>query len=247
MHLKTIQASALKTCFEVLKDILNDVNINFTKDGVNITALDNAKVALINMNLQASKFEEYECDQPVTAGVNISNFFKILKIITSNDILSISVTDKEFMKIVIENEAKNSRSVFELSLLWINDDTLEIPKIVPDCTTLLPSVDFQRVCRDMANIGDYVTIHRNKNMLEIACKGDFANQVTSIDTEQDDFDDSIGNRYSLKFINMFTKATNMCSNMKIQQKNPSNNMPINFVYDVANLGNVEFFLAASLN
>jgi len=247
MYLKTIQASAIKTCFEVLKDILNDVNINFTKDGMNITALDNAKVALINMNLQASKFEEYECDQPVTAGLNISNFFKILKIITSNDILSISVTDKEFMKIVIENDAKNSRSVFELSLLWINDDTLEIPKIVPDCTTLLPSVDFQRVCRDMANIGDYVSIYRNKNMLEIACKGDFANQVTSIDTEQDDFDDSIGNRYSLKFINMFTKATNMCSNMKIQQKNPSNTMPINFVYDVANLGNVEFFLAASLS
>ena len=117
MHLKTIQASALKTCFEVLKDILNDVNINFTKDGVNITALDNAKVALINMNLQASKFEEYECDQPVTAGVNISNFFKILKIITSNDILSISVTDKEFMKIVIENDAKNSRSVFIYSFI----------------------------------------------------------------------------------------------------------------------------------
>jgi len=247
MHLKTIQASALKTCFEVLKDILNDVNINFTKDGVNITALDNAKVALINMNLQASKFEEYECDRPVTAGVNISNFFKILKIITSNDILSISVTDTEFMKIVIENDTKNSKSVFELSLLWINDDTLEIPEIVPDCTTILPSVDFQRICRDMANIGEYVSIHRNRNILEIICNGDFAKQVTSIDTEQDDFDDSIGNRYSLKFINMFTKATNMCSNMKIQQKNPSNEMPINFVYDVANLGNVEFFLAASLN
>jgi proliferating cell nuclear antigen len=247
MHLKTIQASALKTCFEVLKDILNDVNINFTKDGVNITALDNAKVALINMNLEASKFEEYECDEPITAGVNISNFFKILKIITSNDILSIDITDKEFMKIIIENDSKNSKSVFELSLLWINDDTLEIPKIVPDCTTLLPSVDFQRVCRDMANIGEYVSIYRKNNMLEITCKGDFANQVTSIDTEQSDFDGSIGNRYSLKFINMFTKATNMCSNMKIQQKNPTNAMPINFVYDVANLGNVEFFLAATLS
>lgn len=246
MYLKTIQASALKTCFEVLKDILNDININFTKDGVNITALDNAKVALINMNLHASKFEEYECQEPITAGVNISNLFKILKIITSNDILSISVADKEFMNIVIENDTKNSKSVFELSLLWINDDTLEIPEIVPDCTTILPSVDFQRICRDMSNIGDYVNISRKKNILEIACKGDFANQVTSIDTEQDDFGGSIGNKYSLKFINMFTKATNMCSNMKIQQKAPTERMPVNFVYDVANLGSVEFFLAATL-
>ena len=247
MHLKTIQASALKTSFEVLKDVLNDVNVNFTTEGVNITALDNAKVALINMNLKAERFEEYECDQPVTAGVNISNFFKILKIITSNDVLSIDITNKEYMKILIENDAKNSKSAFELKLLWINDDILEIPKIEPTCTTIIPSVDFQRICRDMGNIGTYVSIHRKKSILNISCEGDFANQTTSIDTEQNDFDDYIGNKYSLKFINLFTKATNMCSNMKIQQTTPTEKMPIIFVYDVANLGNIEFYLAATLD
>lgn len=247
MFLKTIQASALKTSFEVLKDVLNDVNINFNKDGMNITALDNAKVALINMNLYADRFEEYECNEPVTAGINISNFFKILKIITSNDVLSISITNKEYMTVTIENSAKNSKSVFELNLLWINDDTLEIPKIKSSCTTIMPSVDFQRICRDMGNIGTYVSIFRNSNILNISCAGDFAKQTTSIDTEQTDFSENIGNKYSLKFINLFTKATNMCSNMKIQQTYPTDKMPIMFVYDVANLGNIEFYLAATLD
>lgn len=246
MHLKTIQASAIKTCFEVLKDILNDVNVNFTPEGVNITALDNAKVALVNMNLQASNFEEYECRDSVTAGINISNFFKILKIITTSDVLTIDINDKEHMNIIVENDAKNSVSKFELSLLWINDDTLEIPDIEPSCTTIMPSVDFQRICRDMGNIGNYVSIFRNKNILNISCNGDFAKQTTSIDTEQNDFDNAIGNKYSLKFINLFTKATNMCSNMKIRQIFPTDKMPIIFVYDVANLGQIEFLLAATL-
>ena len=48
MHLKTIQASALKSCFEVLKDALHDVNMFFTPTGMSITALDNAKAALIS-------------------------------------------------------------------------------------------------------------------------------------------------------------------------------------------------------
>lgn len=247
MFLKTIQASALKTSFEVLKDVLNDVNVNFTQNGMNITALDNAKVALINMNLEADRFEEYECRQPITAGINISNFFKILKIITSSDVLSISITNKEYMTITIENSTKNAKSVFELNLLWINDDTLEIPKIKASCTTIMPSVDFQRICRDMGNIGNYVSIYRNKNILNISCAGDFAKQTTSIDTEQSDFSENIGNKYSLKFINLFTKATNMCSNMKIQQTYPTDKMPIMFVYDVANLGNIEFYLAATLD
>lgn len=34
MYLQTIQASALRTIFEVLKDIVNDVNVYFTPEGV---------------------------------------------------------------------------------------------------------------------------------------------------------------------------------------------------------------------
>ena len=247
MQFKTVQASALKSCFEVLKDVINDVNMYFTDDGMTITALDNAKVALINMKLHATKFEEYECVAPVTAGVNITNFYKILKFITSNDVLEIAIVDKEIMNIIITNDAKNSSTKFELSLLWINDDVLEIPKIVPMCTTIITSLDFQRICRDMGNLSNDICVYRNSNILKISCVGDFAKQETEIDTEQTDFKESIGNKYSLKYINLFTKATNMCSHMKIQQTFPSNRMPIIFVYDVANLGYIEFFLAAKLD
>ena len=41
MFLKTIQASAFKNIFEVLKDILNDVNVSFSKKGIHMLTLDN--------------------------------------------------------------------------------------------------------------------------------------------------------------------------------------------------------------
>ena len=56
MKFKTIQASALKSAFEVLKDILNDVNIYFTPEGVRILTLDTARVALVDMFLESSNF-----------------------------------------------------------------------------------------------------------------------------------------------------------------------------------------------
>ena len=98
MELKTVQASAFKSCFEVLKDIINDVNVFFTPQGVSIIALDNAKVALINMNLDADRFEEFSCTSTIKAGINISNFFKILKFITSNDVLTINIQNSDVMK-----------------------------------------------------------------------------------------------------------------------------------------------------
>jgi proliferating cell nuclear antigen len=244
MHLKTIQASALKTCFEVLKDVLHDVNLFFTSTGITITALDNAKVALINMRLCAENFEEYSCVQPVTAGVNISNLFKLFKIITTSDVLDIDITGKDIMNITIENATKNSKTKFDYKLLWINEDVLSIPDVERQSTTILPSVDFQRICRDMGNLSEDVKIIRDHNLVRFSCNGDFANQTTNIDTEQDDFEGVVGNTYPLKYINLFTKATSMCSTMKIHISEPTETIPIIFVYNIANLGEIEFFLAA---
>ena len=77
MKFKTIQASALKSAFEVLKDILNDVNVYFTPKGVQILTLDTARVALIDMFLDANNFEEYYCEANIVAGINVTNMFKL--------------------------------------------------------------------------------------------------------------------------------------------------------------------------
>ncbi len=72
MKLVTIQASAIKSTFEVLKDILNDVNIYFRPQGMYIVTLDTARTSLIDMFLAADNFEEYHCDQEeIIAGINI--------------------------------------------------------------------------------------------------------------------------------------------------------------------------------
>ena len=55
VRLKTIQASAFRTVFEVLKDIINDVNVYFTPAGVKILTLDTARVTLVHMFLSASR------------------------------------------------------------------------------------------------------------------------------------------------------------------------------------------------
>ena len=95
MRLVTIQASAIKSTFEVLKDILNDVNIYFRPQGMYIVTLDTARTSLIDMFLSADNFEEYHCEQEeVIAGINISNTFKLLKTITNNDVLQLKLIQK---------------------------------------------------------------------------------------------------------------------------------------------------------
>ena len=144
MYLQTIQASALRTIFEVLKDIVNDVNVYFTPDGVRIQTFDTAKVTLIQMILPAENFEEYTCDAEMIAGLNMTNTHKLLKSVTNNDSLIMRMQGRDVLEIEIENTVKHSTTTFKLKLLDINEDDLNVPEIDMDIVTTIPSVDFQR-------------------------------------------------------------------------------------------------------
>ena len=245
MKLKTIQASALKSSFEVLKDILNDVNIYFTPSGMRILTLDTAKVALVDMFLSAENFEEYACQGDIVAGVNITNMFKLLKFISTNDTLTIEIKTREYLDIRIENSVKKSDTKFQLKLLDINEDQIEVPDIEMNVTTTMPSIDFQRICRDMSNLSSYIEIIREPNNFIIKCEGDFANQETSIEcSNNSDFEGTLGGKYSLKYLNLFTKATGMCSSVHIMQE--EDNRFLVLKYNVANLGELKFYLSTKV-
>jgi proliferating cell nuclear antigen len=245
MHLKTVQASAFKAVFEVLKDIINDVNVYFTDTGIRILTIDTAHVTLVHMNLAAENFEEYNCPTTIIAGMNMSNMFKLLKSVSSQDTLTIDIEGRDYMNIKIENSVKKSFTSFKLKLLDINEDELEVPDIDMDVITTLPSIDFQKIARDMGNLSNEITIIRDRNILEFSCLGDFADQITKIECPESV--KRIGNTYSLKYIGMYTRATGMCSSVQIMQNSSRTDIPIIFRYSIANLGDLKFYLAAKVD
>ena len=109
--------------------------------------------------------------------------------------------------------------------------------------TTLPSTDFQRLCRDMSNIGTDIEITREGKKIDFKCEGDFANQETSIECM--DESQKITGMYSLKYLNIFTKATSMCASVQIIQE--SGNRFLILKYNVANLGELKFYLATKVS
>ena len=247
MYLRTIQASALRTIFEVLKDIINDVNVYFEPTGVKILTLDTARVTLVHMFLPAENFEEYECASELIAGLNMANTYKLLKTVTTNDSLTMRIYDRDILEIDVENTVKHTKTSFKLKLMDINEDILEIPDIHMDLVTTVPSVDFQRITRDMANLSSNMSIFRDGNSLELSCQGDFADQKTILDCNCEDVTARVGNIFSLKYINMFTKATNLCASVQLLQDGANSEMPIVFRYAIANLGDIQFYLAPKVD
>jgi proliferating cell nuclear antigen len=120
------------------------------------------------------------------------------------------------MDIEITSESKKTSTKFQLKLLDINESRIEVPDVTMTSNTILPSADFQRLCRDMSNIGHEIEITRIDKELRLRCEGDFANQETCIECPEES--PEIKGLYSLKYLNIFTKATSMCASVQIMQE-----------------------------
>jgi len=124
-----------------------------------------------------------------------------------------------------------------------NENQIEVPETNMTITTPMPSIDFQRICRDMSNIGNEIQITREGKYITLTCHGDFANQETSI--ECNDECSKLTGVYSLRYMNIFTKATSMCATVQIMQE--EQNRFLILKYNVANLGELKFYLATKVD
>lgn len=253
LEIQTVQSNVIKILCDVLKETLNDVNIMFDETGMKIMAMDGSHVALVHLKLLAKNFEKYICtEKRIHVGLNMNNLYKLIKTVTNMDTITFFITqeNRHEFGIKIENTDKNSSTVFYLKMLDIDEEEINIPDIELDSVITMPSNDFQRMCRDMQNISDQIILTSSEYMLKLECHGDFASQETLIGEANHGLSfskcekDSISGKFSLKYINLFTKSTNLSNTLEIYLKK---DFPLMLKYNVANLGSLMFCLAPTID
>jgi proliferating cell nuclear antigen len=246
LFVRTVQASAIRTLSEALKEVLTDVNINFDTTGIKIMSMDGSKVTLVHLRLDSSRFENFHCVEPTTIGVNMISLFKLLKTIGNVDIVTfyIEKDDRHKLGIRIENKEKSIISSSKLKLLDLDEDILSIPDVEFDSVITMPSVDFQKYCRDLAIISDTVTISKG-NVFTMSASGDFAEQEIIIGETTNGLviskkEIEVSCKFPLKYLNLFCKSSGLCSNIEIYLKA---RYPLILIFNCASLGSLSYGLA----
>ena len=250
LEAKTVQSGAFRLMGEALKEFLTDIIIEWDKTGAKIIAMDPTHTVLVHLRLFADKFEIYNCSKKLKIGINMLNFFRIIKTITNNDTLTLFMNEENTntLGIRIENAEKNLVTNYKLNLLDLNEDTIKIPPTTFDSVITMPSTDFQKICRDMFALSDILEIKSMGQQLMFSCTGDFASQETILGetnnglkyVQNDNPGDIIQGIFSLKNLVLFTKCTNLCNTIKMYIKN---DYPLIIEYSVASVGIIKLCLA----
>ena len=74
-EVSTVQAGAVRTMVEALKEILTEANLEFDSQGIKIMAVDETHTVLVYLRLHADRFEKYFCPAKHVLGVNMIYLF----------------------------------------------------------------------------------------------------------------------------------------------------------------------------
>tara|TARA_B000000557_G_C20676879_1_gene401371 strand:+ start:54 stop:818 length:765 start_codon:yes stop_codon:yes gene_type:complete len=241
---KTVQTNAIRILFESLKNILSDVNFKADSNGLKLTTIDGTETAIVNMFLQHDKFEEYICLKTINIGINLLSVFKILKGIKHMDTISFTIykDDENNMSIECQNSEKKSIIISKIKLLDMDEKIYNIPDIEFNSYITMPSNDFQTYISDLSNISSEIEFRSNVNNLTLKSKGDFAEQIIKINETNNEISNSEEQYgvFNTKYIQLFTKSTNLCGTVEIYLKTA---YPLTILYNVANLGQIKYCLA----
>ena len=97
LTIKTVQIQPIRNMITAIKDILTDATMTFTEGGLKIINFDKTHTILVNVLLDAKKFEQYNCDpSKIIVCANTLHLFKVISTMSNDDTLSLYIDKDDY-------------------------------------------------------------------------------------------------------------------------------------------------------
>jgi len=245
----------LKKITESMKDLVTEANFDCSTTGVSVQAMDSSHVSLVALLLRADGFDHFRCDRNLSLGINLGSMGKVLKCCNNDDIVTLKSDEGgDQMTFMFENQNQDRISDFELKLMDIDAEHLGIPDTDYKAQIQMPAGEFQRICRDLAILGDTVTIAVSKEGVKFSVSGEMGSgNMTirpndSVDTKEEErvtveMEEPVTLNFALRYLNFFTKATPLSSQVTLQL---SRDVPLVVEYRIEEMGHIRYYLAPKI-
>lgn len=214
-------AAPLKSAFDVLKDLVTDVNFVFCDKGLQITAVDPEKVVALCFHMKLPYEYTFESEnKQIFFGVNIPTFSKILKGADPQHTIELTIQrdTPNVMKVKLEHLTKDMVATTSLYGLALPKDDFQLPERTFEMTASLPTKDLARTVKDLSHGTKHITISSSLSdppqFLRFSTEGDVYSYTTSVSLcpsldglQWKTFDvDEVHGKYMIKYIEKFLKA-----------------------------------------
>merc|ERR1712186_291956 len=250
------QAVLLKKVVDAMKDLCKDVNFDCSEKGLQVQSMDSSHVALVSLLLRESAFSEFKCDRPTSLGMNVDSLGKILKMCSPNDSLKLRwQNDADSVSFQCETGDDDRIADFDLKLMQIESEHMEIPEQHYKVSARLPSAEFQKICRDLKEFGETMQVSASKEGIRFSVAGDVGSgNVMLKPREAEKPEDKVTltvhepviATFALRYLVNFAKAAPLCGVVELGLR-PDAPLLVRYDLDKADNGFMQFYLAPKID
>ena len=154
--------------------------------------MDSSHVSLVSLIIPSDDFDVFKCEKPITLGLNLNSFYKILKCSSNDDSIFISSSDVSDTLIIIFESINNDRiSEFELKLIKIDSEPLGIPETEYSATIMITSSEYRRISSEMITLGDTMQIGISKEGIKFEVEGDIGKATVFLKQMEKENDEDV--------------------------------------------------------
>lgn len=232
MLLKLNHPRLFSDIISIISELVIEVKLNVSKEGMKIIAVDPANVAMIVFNLPVNAFSQLEVTEE-NIGVNLESLKAVLRRCSAGSSL-VMETEENLLKIEIIDKIKRE---FTLTMLDLEGKEKPIPNLEFNTRVEMNSMDFAEAVEDCSIVADSCGFDADSSKFSIFAKGPLnsANLTYSSDEVKVESPSESKSRYSLEYLQKMVKAAKTTDKVYI---NFSTNYPLRleFITPMFSLG-----------
>jgi len=263
------------TIFQTIKGISEYIVLYFNDEKMFVQTMDASKVSVLEVSIRSSWFDFYSCQyDSVKIGINTNVLHKILSSKEKSQTIHFEYSmedgneDKLLVNMLSSLEdppqsndesrvVKNHRNVydryFEVPLVNLENDIMEIPDIEYEAEISLPSVNFAILIYQLKGFGDVLNIQCNENDIQFISKS-LENGSMRVEIKIDELTgfsiiegENINVLFGLQYLNTISSYSKISKTVELKIRR---NYPIRIDYMFGGEGeaegSVKYFLSPKL-
>merc|ERR1711866_4364 len=188
-------------------------------------------------------------------GMNVDSLAKILKMCGTSDSLKLR-WQSEADTVSFQCEGGEDRIAdFDLKLMQIESEHMEIPEQQYKVIAKLPSAEFQKICRDLKEFGETMQMKASKEGITFSVQGDVgAGNVMLKPRESEKPEEKVTltvhepvtATFALRYLVNVAKAAPLCGTVELGL-GPDAPLLVKYSLEAADNGHMQFYLAPKID
>jgi proliferating cell nuclear antigen len=243
-RLKVTDAKLFRDMINAISILVDEATFKLDPEGLKLRAMDPSRVAMVDFEWPKTVFEEYISTEPTKICINVSELLKLLKRVSKDDVLELSL-DEKTGRLQVKITGKYTRS-FTMPTLEISEEEVPTPKITFNLRVKATTAGLSQAIEDAQLVSDHVRIEADNEKLVFNASGDLMGATITLQKGSDALLDLEAKEpskatFSLSYLSEIIKAASATSDIATLEF--STDMPIKLDFQQAKDGRLTFYLA----